>query len=91
MLLIDIIPAGGLGRAEPLRLQASQMVVRTANGTPICVVDESGPDGTYRVTSAGDPDRQFDNVLRELGLQERVECSEIIVPGSPTGIRRVIT
>jgi len=55
------ISAGG----EPLRLEASQILVCDKLGTPIMVAGEFGPSGSYKVAHAGDKD--FNDVLKMFG------------------------
>lgn len=86
-MIVEIIPAGGLGRTAPLRIEAAQVLVRQANGTPIAIAAEYGPDRSHAVTMAGQDD--FVRTLRNLGIDDPVVCDRIKLLQPPPGARLV--
>ncbi|MHC4608797.1 MAG: hypothetical protein ACYS7M_00435 [Planctomycetota bacterium] len=69
-MIIEIL--NGVG-GEPIRIPASQFVVRNDEGTPIVVGGEYGIDGAHSVAHAGDP--EFNQLLQAFGVQRH----EVIV------------
>lgn len=63
-MTVEILPRLG---GAPVRIDAAQLVVRGAGGTPLCVAGEYGPAGAVRVAHARDPDGEFDRALRAFG------------------------
>lgn len=86
-MIVEIIPAGGIGRSRPLILAACQVLIRQNNGTPIAVAAEYGADGSQALAKVGDED--FNLVLRNLGVFETVICDRIELPPPPPGARLV--
>jgi hypothetical protein len=86
-MIVELIPAGGVGRSRPLVLYVNQVVIRQDNGTPISVAAEFGGERTQAVAQAGDPD--FERVLRALGVRETVVVDRIVLPPLPPGARLV--
>jgi len=70
-MIIDVI--NGIGGAEPIRLDASQVVVYNDQGTPIMVAGEYGPKGAHCVAHVGDAN--FNQILQAFGVQRH----EVIV------------
>ncbi len=84
-MYLEILPAGGFGRAQPLVIEAAQVVVRNGQGTVIAVAAEYGPDRTQVCSMAGQPD--FETVLRNLGIYERVACEVVTLSRPQSGAR----
>lgn len=90
---LEIIPKGGIGHGQPIEIDATQVVVRTANGTPIALVMEYGPPGSYsvgmdpRITGgiAGDDNGDFERLLAAAGVREQVICDRLELPKPPPG------
>lgn len=82
-MIIDLIPFGGLGKVQPLRLEATQIVIRDKTGTPICVAALYGMDGAIVVSKADDP--EFNTTLHNLGIRERVSVDTLKMPAPPPG------
>ena len=74
-----------LTRTGPVRIEAQQVVLRQDNGAPVCVAAHYGPDGCYAVAHAGDKD--FNRMLRALGVEAQVVCDTLAVPPLPAGAR----
>lgn len=66
----------GLGEAPPLVVGASQLVLRTPDGTPFAVAYVTG-DRWVTVVKAGDPD--WERACRDLGLRPS-ECRTLRSP-----------
>jgi len=72
------------------RIQASQVLVRADDGTPLAVVSQYGPNGTYLVSCAGEDPTQnedFRQALRTLGLDHAVFVRSLEDPPVPAGAR----
>jgi hypothetical protein len=82
-----VIPAGGLGRYQPIVLDAAQFVVELPDGTPIAVGAEYGPDGAVAFSQAKDPD--FNRVAASLGVRSLTVCERLELPKPPPGARLV--
>lgn len=87
MFHIEAIPAGGVGRTQPLRIKATQLILRTEDGTPFGVVTDLGPERSYRLVKVGDPD--FAKVLKEMGLPP-VTCDTFHAPRPAAGSRLLV-
>ena len=83
-MIIDVM--NGISGPKPLRLEATQIVVYSDDGTPIMVAGEYGPKGAYRVAHVGDAD--FNQVLRAFGVQRHeVVVDHIDRASVPSGAR----
>lgn len=82
-MFVEIIPAGGIGHVQPLRLEASQVVIRDSLGTAICVAMLYGAERSIAVAKADDED--FNNVLHNAGIRESVQVDTIRLPPAPRG------
>lgn len=85
-MILDVLVRDG-GRIYPLRLSATQVVVRQDNDTPIAVAAEYGPERAQAVAQVGDPD--FNRILRALGVRQDVVCDVISLPQPPPGARLI--
>ena len=88
----------GVGGGEPLVLDATLVVVRLDDKTPVLVVGDKslamrkgevvavagdyGPDGVVRASHALDDD--FNSALREMGIDRAVICDRLLLPQPPT-------
>ena len=79
-MFLEIVPKLGL---QPLRIEATQLVIRNAQGTPIAVAGEFGPDGTQRVAHVGDKD--FDRTLRAFGYTGPPVQIDVLELAKPQG------
>lgn len=85
-MFVEIIPEGGIGRAAaPIRLRASQIVIRDDLGNPLCVAALFGPDGAIAVAKADDEGENFHRVLKNLGIQDTVLVDTLRLPTPPPG------
>lgn len=75
------------GRLAPLTLCATQVVVYQDNGTPIAAAAEYGMENSQAVAKAGDAD--FNTLLRNLGVEQRVVCDTLELPKPPPGARLI--
>ena len=85
-MLVEILPRG-IGGGEPLVLEATLVIVRWPDGTPMCVAGAYGPDGVVRASHCKDKD--FNETLRKLGIDRTVICDELVLPPPPTGARLI--
>lgn len=67
MFFVEIMEAVG---KPPLRLEASQVVIRMADGTPVSVAALFGNAQSVMVSHCEDPN--FNQNLKKLGIQETV-------------------
>jgi hypothetical protein len=74
MFFVEIIEAIG---KPPIRLEASQVVVRMANGTPVSVAAMFG--GPHSVMVSHCEDSGFNANLQKLGINETVISSRLKV------------
>lgn len=65
-MIIEVLP-DGIG-STPVRLNATQVLVRSSDGTPLMVAAEYGPPGTHLIGSLGHNKAEFEKVLRELRI-----------------------
>ncbi len=86
-MILEIIPREGVMRGRPIRLPASQVLIRQDNGPVICVAAECGDDRSQAVAKVGDPD--FRRLLAALGVHETVICDRLELPQPPPGARLV--
>ena len=70
---IEIIP-DGIG-SEPIVLDASQVVVRGANGDPVQIAAEHGPEGVLLLSNVYDDN--FNESLQSIGLDITVICKQL--------------
>jgi hypothetical protein len=76
-MILEILD--GLGR--PLVVPATRVVVRSGNGTPLAaVVEWQGGEGGTHVTAVHAKDKQFNQVMANLGL-DRVHVDTITPKG----------
>lgn len=83
-MIVEIIHEG-VGVKPPLRLKATQILIRQDNGTPICLAAEFAGQAAQVVSKAGDPD--FNRVLKLFSINMDVECTILNTPGPPAGSR----
>lgn len=97
------ILAEGVAGGKPLVLNATLIVVRMDDATPVLVVGERalalnpgqpvavagdfGPEGTVRASHALDDD--FNATLQALGINRLVICDKLVLPPPPPGARLV--
>ncbi len=73
---------------RPLRVQATQVVVRNATGTPIlAVAADYGTSRSQIVAKATDQD--FNESLSRLGLSETVRVDYLQTPGPAPGAKLI--
>ena len=86
-MILEILPKGGIGSGKAMVLEASQVLIKQADGTPIGVAAEYGPEGTYAVSYAGEPD--FNRILAALGIDQLVITDELHTGGDGGAARLV--
>lgn len=86
-MIVELIPAGGLGREPPLRIDASQIIVRYPNGTPFFAAGLYGQDRSVFASMAGMND--FNKCLRSCGENKTVIVDTIEMPEPPPGARLI--
>lgn len=69
----------------PLTIEAAVVVVEDHNGTPLSVAYAQGRPPTMAHIVAHARDREFSQVLQQLGLNKTVVCEELSLPGPPAG------
>lgn len=84
---VVVFPAGGLGTARPVLLDAAQVLLLHDDGTYFAAAALYGPDGAVRFAHAREHD--FNAFLSELGVNKFTICSDIQLPGPPAGARLV--
>ena len=85
-MILEILP-DGVG-SSPIVIDATLVVVRHEDGTPIMVAGGYGPQGAVRASHAGDAD--FNASLQKLGFQQGVVCDVLKLPQAPTGGAQLI-
>lgn len=83
-MIIELIARVG---DPPIRLHVAEFIVRQENGTPIAVGADYGPDGSQAISMVGNKD--FNKMLRLLGITETVVVSTLKMPQPPPGARLV--
>ena len=86
-MIVEIIPAGGILGVEPVRIPASQIVIRQDNGTPVIVAMEVGETRSQKVAKVGDKD--FNKLLQEAKIFENVDVQDLELPKPPVGAKLV--
>jgi len=74
MFFVEILE--GIGK-PPLRLEASQVVIRMPDGTPVSVAATYGDESSVLVSHCDDPN--FNANLRKLGINETTISSRLKV------------
>lgn len=74
MFIVEIIETVG---RPPLRLEASQVVVRMPNGTPVCAAALFGSSDSVLVSHCEDPN--FNANLKKLGINDTVITTSLKV------------
>lgn len=87
MLTIEIIPEGGLTAGPPLRINATQVLIRNGQGTPVCVAGDYGPERGMMLAHADDDN--FQECLAKLGIREVVIVDRIVLAAPPPGARLI--
>lgn len=72
---------------EPLVLDATLVIIRRDDTTPVCVAGEYGPEDSIRCSHALDKD--FNETLRKLGINRTVICEELVLPSPPPGAKLI--
>ncbi len=69
----------------PVVIEAAMVLVEDHLGTPISVAHEQGraPSSAYVVAHAHD--KNFNAILRQLGLDKTVVCDDLVLPPPPSG------
>jgi hypothetical protein len=88
-VILEILPAGGIGRGEPIVLNASQILIKDAVGNPIMVAGYYGPEGGLNAAALFHDSDEFHDVLRMLGIDMTVILRKLQLPGPPQGARLV--
>lgn len=85
-MIVQVIMADGTLR--PLVLDGvAAVIVRQNNTTPIMVAAEVGDGRTQHVAHCRD--RDFNHVLRQLGIHQTVICDELVLAKPPSGAKLV--
>lgn len=74
MFFVEVVESIG---QPPIRLEASQVVVRMPNGTPVSLAALFGTSSSVLVSHCEDP--SFNDNLRKLGINETVISSKLQV------------
>jgi hypothetical protein len=74
MFVVEILEAIG---KPPLRVPASQVVIRMPNGTPVSLAAVFGTSDSVLVSHCEDPD--FNTNLQKLGIHETVITTKLKV------------
>lgn len=77
-MFVEILSKFG---GEPIRIEASQLVVRNDSGTPVMVAGEYGPARTIRVSHGADAD--FNQSLRAFGYGQQTVVMESVGNQTP--------
>ena len=80
---LEILTKGVGG--TPLFIDASLVICRLADGTPVMLAGEYGPDGEVRASHALDDD--FNQTLGALGVSQLVMCDRLVLPSPPPGAK----
>ena len=85
-MILEILP-NGVG-SEPIVIDATLVVARHNDGTPVMVAGSYGPQNTIRASHANDAD--FNSTLQKLGFRQGTICDVLELPQAPTGGARLI-
>jgi hypothetical protein len=94
-MIVEIIPAEGVGKARPIIVTCNQIVIRQDNGTPIGVFAHYGPDGAYAASIAahcrkcGAAPDDFNRMLQALGVHSTVIVDRLQLPKPAPGARLI--
>ena len=83
--IVEVSPP--IGGGPPIAIEASKLVVRYPNGTPIFVASDYGPDGSIAASMAGMDD--FNRMLQVLRVHQGIEVATLELPKPPTGARLI--
>lgn len=85
-MIIEFIPAEGVGRGRPVVLEVTQVVIRQDNGTPIGIALKFGPEGadaialSEKISGAIAGDGDFERLLQAAGIHDVVICDRLQIP-----------
>lgn len=88
-MIVELLPRGGLGHGKPVRMEASQVVVRQNNGTPVMIAADYGEVGNIVVASVAHNPEEFNRTLRQLGIGMTVIVDRLQMPPPPPGARLI--
>ena len=94
-MIVEVLLSNGIGHAAPLVLNASQIVVRQDNGTPMGVFAHYGPDGAYAASISancahcGKGIEDFNRMLRALGVHTTVVVDKLVMSKPAPGAKLV--
>lgn len=80
-LLVEVVPAIGFGKADPVRMEASQVIIRSPHGSVLAVASNFGAENSYAISHINDQD--FQTILNALGIQQ--ELSVVKIPPTEKG------
>lgn len=72
----------------PLRVPASQVVIKLDDGTPISVAALYGSEGSYCISHCKDKD--FNRILKTLHIDQTVICDDVSSSAPPEGARLIL-
>jgi len=67
---------------SPEQIEATRLVLRSADGQALCVAMQVGPDN-YFIVHRGDGDEAMQRALRGVGLDETVMSNMLDMPTPP--------
>lgn len=88
-MIVEILPAAGIGKAAPLVLSANQIVIRLDDGTPIALAAVFGDDRQIAVGSLTHNATEFHRFLRSVGIRDTVIVQKLKMPAPPPGAHLV--
>ena len=68
--------------SQPQRIEATRIVIRAPDGSPLCVAVQPGP-GQYFIVHRGDGDEDMTRALAALGIHETVVSDFKDMPKPP--------
>ena len=84
---ITFVPEEGIGRAAPVTVKASLVLVEHDNGTVVAVAAPYGVEDGVAFSHAEDPD--FNDTLVKLGVDRMTVCDRLVLPPAPPGARLI--
>lgn len=84
-MILKIIPKQA-GQSA-IVMEASLVIVEIAEGVPVMVTGEYGPNGVVRSSHANDKD--FNDTLNKLGINKTIICDTLQLPAPPVGAKLI--
>lgn len=89
-MILQIFLSDGLGKSEPLVLNAHQVLVSMDDGTPIMAAAAYGPNQAVAIGSVYHDEDEFHTMLRNLGIRMTTVVKRLAREQPPPGAKLLV-